>query len=366
MDPDFEWPQTWTSDLAIDQRLPWDMFGTLEVIYAKDLNAVYMRNADLRTPTRTVPGPDGRPFFGAPNNELNPGDFAGIYVIDNVDEGYSFNVSGLLRKTWAWGARAGIGYSFLRAKNNLRTTEIASVLWSSQPVQGDPNKPELSYSEFGQRHRFIGDFSFTKEWNPRLKTQVGLVIEVAQGNRFISAGGNRYSFIYAGDVNGDGQGGNDLIYIPQDQSEIRLEAFTDNNGLHTVAEQWAALDAFIRQDDYLSEHRGEIAERFGLINPWYNTADLRILQDFALSIGGRRHALQLSVDVLNVGNLINSDWGVRKIANAAALTPLRLVRVDPDNVPVFNFTGPSETFIDDPSIISRWRAQVGLRYLFNQ
>jgi hypothetical protein len=365
MDPDFEWPQTWTSDLAIDQRLPWDMFATLELIYAKDLNAVYMRNADLRTPTRTVPGPDGRPFFGAPSHELNP-DGAGIFVIDNVDEGYSFNVSAQLRKAWAFGARAGIAYAFLQAKNNLRSTEIASVLWSSQPVQGDPNKPELSYSEFGQRHRIIGDFSFTKEWNPTLKTQVGIVIEVAQGNRFTAAGGNRYSFIYAGDVNGDGQGGNDLIYIPQDQSEIRLEAFTDNNGLHTVAEQWAALDAFIGQDDYLSEHRGEIAERFGLLNPWYNTADLRVLQDFALNVGGRRHALQLSFDILNVGNLINSDWGVRKVANAAALTPLRLVRVDPDNVPVFNFTGPSSTFINDPSLFSRWRAQVGLRYLFNQ
>ncbi|HJU88778.1 MAG TPA: TonB-dependent receptor [Gemmatimonadaceae bacterium] len=365
MDPDFKWPQTWTTDLAIDQQLPWNMFGTLEVIYTKDLNAVYMRNADVRTPVRNVPGPDGRPFFGAPNFELNP-DGAGIFVIDNVDEGYSFNVSGQLRKSWAFGARAGIAYAFLHAKNNLRTTEIASVLWSSQPVKGDPNRPELSYSEFGQRHRFVGDFSFTKEWNPRLKTQVGLVVEVAQGNRYISAGGNRYSFIYAGDVNGDGQGGNDLIYIPRDQSEIRLEAFTDANGLHTVAEQWAALNAFIEQDDYLSEHRGEIAERFGLINPWYNTADLRILQDFALTAGGRRHALQLSVDVLNVGNLINSDWGVRKIANAAALTPLRLVRTDPDNTPVFNFTGPTSTFIDDPSLVSRWRAQVGLRYLFNQ
>jgi hypothetical protein len=365
MDPDFKWPQTWTTDLAVEQRLPWSMQGTVELIYSKDLNGVFMRNADLRTPVRTVPGADGRPWFGAPNQELNP-DGAGIFVIDNTDEGYAFNASAQLRKTFGFGARAGLAYAFLHAKNNLRTTEIASVLWSSQPVQGDPNKPELGFSEFGQRHRIVGDFTYSKDWSPRFRTQVGLFLEVAQGNRFTSAGGNRYSFIYAGDVNGDAQAGNDLIYIPRDQSEIRLEAFMSGSTLITAADQWTRLNAFIEQDDYLNEHRGEIAERFGAINPWYNTLDLRILQDFALNAGGKRHALQLSFDVLNVGNLLSSDWGVRKVANASALTPLRLVRVDPDNVPVFNFTGPASTYIDDPNPLSRWRAQVGLRYLFNQ
>jgi hypothetical protein len=42
-----------------------------------------------------------------------------------------------------------------------------------------------------------------------------------------------------------------------------------------------------------------------------------------------------------------------------------LVRFDVSGAPVFNYTGPTETYIDDPSIFSRWRAQVGLRYFFN-
>ncbi|NIT57729.1 MAG: hypothetical protein GWN00_16310 [Aliifodinibius sp.] len=71
------------------------------------------------------------------------------------------------------------------------------------------------------------------------------------------------------------------------------------------------------------------------------------------------------MDILNVANLINSDWGVRKVASAAATSPLRLVRFDEDGAPVFNFTGPDETFIEDPSLTSRWRAQVGLKYFFN-
>jgi hypothetical protein len=68
--------------------------------------------------------------------------------------------------------------------------------------------------------------------------------------------------------------------------------------------------------------------------------------------------------VMNLGNLVNSSWGVRKVADARATSPLTLVRFDPDGVPVFNFTGPAKTFIDDPDVLSRWRAQLGLRYYF--
>ena len=84
---DFKWPQTWISDIAVDQQLGAGFLGTLEVIYGNDINNVFMRNADLVAPVRTLP--DGRPFFGgAGGYELNPDGGAGIYVIDNTAEGY--------------------------------------------------------------------------------------------------------------------------------------------------------------------------------------------------------------------------------------------------------------------------------------
>jgi hypothetical protein len=373
---DFKWPQVWTTNLAVDQQLAWGLLGTLEVIYAKDLNSVFMRNADLVPPVRTLPAPDGRPYYGGfGNNELNPDFGAGIYVIDNKDEGHSFNIAGQLRKTFGSSVRASLGYSFTEAKNNLKSTEIASVLWQNQPVRGNPNNPELSFSEFGHRHRIVGEATYSRTWSERFRTQVGAFVEVAEGNRFAGGGGNRYSFIYAGDVNGDGYGGNDLIYIPRTQSEILFEAYIDRTTGATISpqEQWNRLNAFIEQDPYLREHRGQIAERFGAVNPWYSNIDLRVLQDVAVQAAGRRHALQVSLDILNVGNLLNSDWGVRKVASAAATSPLRLAidstgapRFDASGAPIFNFTGPSSTYVDDPGLLSRWRAQIGLRYLFNQ
>ncbi len=353
MDPDFRWPQVWTTNLAVDRELPWDMLGTLEVLFGKDLNAIYMRNADLRTPIRTLR--DGRPYYGGVDNyELNPDGGAGIYVIDNTSEGYNFNVTAQLRKRWEWGLDGTVSYSYTKAENNLKSTEIASVLWQNQPVRGDPNNPEIANSEFSQRHRIVGAATYAHDWNDRFGTQFGLFLEIAEGNQFLYNGGNRYSFIYAGDVNGDGQGGNDLIYIPRNSNDILLDD----------PSQWAALDAFIRQDDYLSENRGRIAERFAAVNPWYGNVDLRVLQDIRFGEGARSHTFQLSMDILNVMNLLNSDWGVRKVASPAATSPLELVRWQ-GNEPVFRFNGPTETYVDDPSIFSRWRMQIGAKYMLN-
>ncbi len=360
---DFKWPQTWVTDIAVDQQLGAGFLGTLELIYGNDINNVFVRNADLVAPVRTLP--DGRPYYGgAGANELNPDGGAGIYVIDNVADGFNLNLTAQLRKTFAFGLNTQIGYSFTKAKNNLRSSEIASVLWSSQPIQGNPNNPELSYSEFGQRHRIVAGATYSKAWSENLRTHIGLFVEVAEGNRFAGAGGNRYSFIYSGDVNGDGAPGNDLIYIPTGESEILFTDCDTRCGANvTPAQQWAAFNAFIEQDKYLRSHRGEIAERAGAVNPWYNNVDLRIMQDFGFG-GVTRHNFQLSLDVLNVGNLISSDWGVRKVASSAATSPLTLTGFDPSGAPTFNYTGPTETFIDDPSVFSRWRAQLGLRYFF--
>ncbi len=81
-------------------------------------------------------------------------------------------------------------------------------------------------------------------------------------------------------------------------------------------------------------------------------------------MGGRDHTIQLSLDVLNVASLLSSNLGVRQVANPAALAPLKLTGWDADGEPIFDFTGPADTFIDDPSEYSRWRIQLGLRYYF--
>ena len=367
---DFKWPQVWNSNIAVDHMLPWGLLGTLEFIYGKDINSIYVRNADIVEPVRYLA--DGRPYFGGVDSlgnnlfELNPDGGAGVYVIDNSDEGYHYSGTIQLRKLFDFGLRTGLSYTYLEAKSLLKSTEIASVLFAENPVQGDPNKPQLSYSEFGTRHRITGNAIYSHVWNNNFESHFGLFFEVAEGNRFAGAGGNRYSFVYAGDVNGDGQTGNDLIYIPASQSEINLVPYVDEGG-NTISaeEQWNKLNAFIEQDEYLKEHRGEIAERFGAVNPWWWNIDFRFMQDVAFIMGAMRHTFQLSVDILNVPNLLSSEWGVRKIASSAATSPLELAGFDGSGEPNFVYKGSATTtYVDDPGVSSRWQIQVGLRYFF--
>ena len=93
--------------------------------------------------------------------------------------------------------------------------------------------------------------------------------------------------------------------------------------------------------------------------------DLRVLQDFSFLSGGMKHTFQLSIDILNFPNLLNSDWGVRKVATSSATIPLELVGFDGNGEPTFNYkSNQKETFVDDPGLFSRWQMQVGLKYFF--
>src|SRR5947199_10813475 len=86
-----------------------------------------------------------------------------------------------------------------------------------------------------------------------------------------------------------------------------------NSKTFTPDQQAAAFEAYIQQDDYLRNHRGQYAERYALFYPIVKRMDLSIIQDVFHGIGGRRHSGQIRLDINNFGNLLNHDWGVGQI-----------------------------------------------------
>ena len=184
-----------------------------------------------------------------------------------------------------------------------------------------------------------------------MATTIAAFFEYAQGGRF--------SYTYSGDLNGDGSGLNDLIYIPT-ESELGQMNFTSDAAR-------TAYGNFIAQDEYLSSRRGQYAERYAILSPWYSTFDIRILQDFNIKVGEQTNTLQLSIDVLNFGNLLNSDWGVRELPSTTQPVGVSVAQ-DPATgafIPTYDFdTNLENTFTADPSLLSRWQLQLGLRYIF--
>ncbi len=64
-DPDFKFPQVWRSNIAVDQKLPLGLIGTLEYIYSKDVNGIGYFNANLPVSNANLAGPDNRPVHAA-------------------------------------------------------------------------------------------------------------------------------------------------------------------------------------------------------------------------------------------------------------------------------------------------------------
>jgi hypothetical protein len=326
------------------------------------VNGIYYINANLPAAQTSLNGPDNRPRWTSSRIHSKVSDAT---VLKNQDVGRSWHLSGSLEKTFRQGFLKA-AYSFGEAKNTIDPGSIASGSWTGNHMSGDPNNPGLGFSSQTPRHRAFLAGSYRFEFLKFGATQVGFFLEGA------TSGNTDYT--YGGDVNGDGSNSNDLIYIPRDASEMNFQQFTAGGRTFTAAEQAAAWEAYIQQDEYLRNHRGEFAGRNGVFLPMAWRADLSLTQELFRNLGGKRHELQFRADILNLFNLLNSDWGVgnRPVAGTAPFTqPLTNASVDSQGRPTYrlrvvNNALISTSFEPTASVTSDvYRVQFQLRYTFN-
>lgn len=372
-DEDFKFPQVWRTNIAVDKKLPWGLVGTVEFIYNQDVNGVNYWNINLEQPNGVFVGPDNRPRFpgsglsgSALNNAVRINDnVTGAVYLTNQNQGTAYTLTASLEKKFSNGLFAKAAYNFGEAMNLVDPGSIASGSFNSIVSVNGNNYPDLAFSGNDQRHRVLGAFTYRAEYLNWGGTQVGLFINGATQGRF--------SYVVNQDMNGDGINGNDLIYVPNRAAELTFEEFTQNGITFTAAQQAAAFDAYIDQDDYLSGRRGQYAERNGALLPWLWRADFSLAQEFFVNVGGKRNTLQVRMDVLNFTNLLNSDWGVSdRVINSR---PLTYRSVTAEGVPVYRMvtTGSGESTRLLDSTLQKdanfgndtYSIQLGVRYTFN-
>lgn len=340
VDPDFKFPQVWRTSFGADMRLENGTVLTTDISYTKDINGAHVQNWGLKNPTGTLQGVDNRPVYTVGDKGNN------AYVFTNSDKGRSLNASLKAQRTFENGLYLMGAYNYLNSKDvNSIEAEITGDAFAFNPTLGNANNANLAYSKYGDTHRFIAVAS--KSWNygtnDKWKTTISSFYELAKGGRF--------NYTYAGDINGDGSNLNDLIYVPT-ASEIGQMQF---NG----AGDAVAFEKFIQQDDYLKGRRGQYAERYGALAPWRGKMDIKFIQNLKLA---NDNSVEFTIDILNFGNLINSDWGL--VQQPDAVQPIG-VSVDNTGTPTYSFNSNlKETFVYDASLLSRWQMQFGLRYSF--
>ncbi|WP_299524061.1 carboxypeptidase regulatory-like domain-containing protein [uncultured Lutibacter sp.] len=340
VDPDFKFPQVWRNSLGLDYKLENGTILTTDLSYTKDMNGAHVQNWGLGFPTGSLQGVDNRPIYTGSDLGNN------AYVFTNSDKGRTFNASFKAQKSFENGLYLMGAYNYLNSKDvNSIEAEITGDAFAFNPSLGNVNDANLAFSKYGDTHRIIGVASKTWTYaaNNEWETTISTFFEYAQGGRF--------NYTYAGDINGDGSNLNDLIYIPT-ASEIGSMQFSG-------AGQAEAFEQFISQDDYLSDNRGGYAERYGALAPWRGKWDVKLIQELKLS---DTNSLQFTIDILNFGNLINSDWGL--VQQPDAVQPIG-VSVDGTGTPTYTFSEDlKSTYVYDSSLLSRWQAQFGLRYSF--
>jgi hypothetical protein len=375
-DPNFKFPQTWRTNIAVDHRLPWDLVATGEYIYNRDINGISYINANLPASQSAFTGVDNRPRWvgtacasagqsGGCVTRLNnnPGNqVTQAIVLGNQNIGRSWNLAASVSRPAKNGFQFKAAYSYGDSKNLVDPGSIASGSWSGNYIVRDANNPDLANSYNMAGHRFFIDASYSRRYFGWGATTVSAFFNVQSPSNS--------SYIYSGDANGD-TASNDLIYIPRSTSEMNFVSLTTGGVTFTPAAQAAAFDAYINQDPYLSQHRGEYMKRNALWYPMVKRMDLSIMQDVFVR-GKGRHGGQIRLDILNFGNLLNHNWGV-----GYSMTQYRLltyVGADANGAMTYRLatvstaSGPqliSNTFLRTATTSDVYTLMLSFRYTFN-
>ncbi len=371
-DKNFRFSQNARFSLGFDFRaagIDW----TFDGIYSKTLNDVVYRNLaydlDGKTVAETYPSLsfDNRPTFARQTTKALAGaeasNITNIYHLGNTSQGYSYSLSLKAAKSFAFGLDLSASYTYTQSKSvNSGTNSVAQSNFRYNYTHGNSNEPELGYSAYNIPHKIVISAFYNKEYAKHWNTTVGLI--------YTGSTGAPYSVYYYGDLNGDGADGNDLMFIPTDaqidQMQFKSNAKFDNNGKkisgYTAEEQATNMKQWLASDDYLSKHRGEYFERYAANDPFEHHFDFHFAQGFKFNTGKYVHKFELSVDILNIGNMFNKEWGRYSSAagSASYYSPVTYAKNGQ-----FQFLHDGDYNMHSYSdYYSRWRGQIGLKYTF--
>jgi len=380
----FKYPQVFRTSFAVDQKLPWGLIGTAEFMYTKTINNVDLKNLNRAPATGTLEGADDRPVFNG--GSIDP-TYGRITLVDNTSKGYTWNITAQIQKPFDNGLTGSLAYSFTRAEALFDGQGfINSTSWRDHHSVMGRNNPMMGRSALDVASRVTGFLSYRKEYLDFMATTLTVV--------YTGQSGAPYSYIYrdGGMLNNEDSEERNLLYVPANVNEITfgsseiVDMDEDDDPIFggvpfSEAEQatmYAELKEFIDNDDYLSNQQGQYAERNESRLPFESVFDIKVQQDFFITTAnGRRHTLQVSLDIFNFTNLLNKNWGARYVISDSEdenNNNFRLLNFEGfeyedgsfTNRPVFSFQDPGEVWDLEQSGINsaRWSAQVGVRYIF--
>ncbi len=369
-------PSVWKVNLAFEHQLPWwGMVASAEWLYTKTNTGLNYQHLNLGGATRT--GPDGRQMFwtdqtyspacwtgtggflttgacaGSRSRSLSNPNFANVLLASETKKGGgnqgTLALSRPMMKGWSW----SMAYTYTTSKEvSPLTSSVSNSNWTGRAIF-NPNEDVASNSNYLIKDRFNGSLMWERAFIGKYKTRVGFF---AEGRR-----GKPYSWVYVNDMNGDGQFGNDLMYIPRGpgSGEVAFAGATPADQAANESAFWAIVNSTGIKT------RGGVVSRNDSDNPWTNTVDMRITQELPGFV--KDHKSVISLDIFNVGNLMNKKWGqINEIGFPSTRSFVNYVGTDAQGRYVYSVrnTGVTDFTTRQQRLESQWQMQVTFRYEF--
>ncbi len=362
----FKYPQVIRTSFGVDHKLPfWGLIASAEFIYTKTLNNVFYEEVNIAPPTERFGGtPDNRYIF---TNGRIDSNYTAVYLGSNTSQGNTANYTLSLQKPFDNGLTASLSYNYGTATSVFEgTSSQNSSQWRGVYAINGRNNATVGTSDFSAGSRILAAVSYRKEYAGFMASTFSMFYNGQSGSPF--------SYTYnSGRWTGENSRERALIYVPAYSSEI---VFDESD--RSAAAQWTDLDAYLSNDPYLKNKRGQYADKNEARLPFSNIIDMKILQEFFLeNTNGKKHTLQVSFDIFNFTNLLNKNWGKRYGTPNGDGTSIQILDYvdnisgsNGETIPTFSFASGVDkmedklTKDDSGLISSRWQMQFGLRYSF--
>ena len=367
---DLKQPSVWKTNLAYETSLPFGLVAGVEWINTRTRDALHYTHLNLGSATAI--GPDGRELYydaggrsdtcwtgaagikaGCGNNRANKNRaFGDVVLASNTSQGGGNAVTLSVQRP----GKGGLGW--MMAYTRTDATDV-SPLSSSRAISNwngrnsfNPNEEVADTSNYVTKDRISGSLNWSKAFFGGYKTTFGVMYEGRTGKP--------YSWTYANDMNGDGISGNDLMYIPKAPGSGEVSFYGATAAARQANEErfWA----IVNNEETLNQSRGGVVGRNDTRAPFVNTFDVRISQEVPGFLP--KHKGVISLDILNVGNLLNKEWGRideigfpsnRSFVNYAGMK---------DGKYVYNTVNVEDMVTKQSKGESQWAAQVTLKYEF--
>jgi len=351
-DPEFRFPQNLKLAIGADLLFPAGLVGTFDLLYSRGVNTFEVVDVSLNGPVGVAAGEGGRTMYGTVDSATGASSplrkttdaLEAVFENRNGNGGdRSYSVSVQLGKHFGNGVELSAAYTFTDAVDRGSSSQdLPGPSISSSPLNGTLEHPELRTSFWEERHKVT------------LVGTTDLPFGFHLGLTYVGGSNTPFTYLVAGDANADGfwpssDPANDAVYVPRDAADITLRN----------PKQYARLDQLIRAVPCLRTQRGHLLKRNSCQDPWLHQTQARVAKRFRLSSA---QELELTVDLLNVLNFLDSDWGL--VRHTLGTTLLSLEGYDTEHGRGVYDVDLGATGREVDVGASRWRMQLGATLTF--